>query len=37
VHKDDDSFNEADMALKLYRESDVDSEMAYEMVAGVAC
>jgi hypothetical protein len=31
VHKHDDNFNKADAELKLYRESDVDSEMAYQM------
>jgi hypothetical protein len=31
VHKHDDSFSKADEALELYRESDVDSEMTYQM------
>jgi hypothetical protein len=31
VHKHDDSFVKADQELELYRESDVASEMAYQM------
>jgi len=31
LHKHDDDFNKADTELKLYRESEFDSEMAYHM------